>query len=385
MTNQSTRMAQDLVGSPPTVLAIESSCDETACAVVRGRDVLASVVSSQIEIHAPFGGVVPELASRSHLDAVVLVVQEALRVAIETSGRPMRLGPQPTGIDAIAVTEAPGLVGALLVGTQMARGLAAATGLPILGIHHMEGHLFSASLNDADIHAESFAPHLALLVSGGHTELVHVKGLGDYTILGATRDDAVGEAYDKVSKMLGLGYPGGPVIDRLAAEGCGDRIAFPRSMLRHPGFDFSFSGLKTAVMLHVERHGQPTDRAALTDLCASFQAAVVDVLVTKTLAARKETGCQRVHVVGGVAANRGLAMALERAAAVDGFTLVIPPLRYCGDNAAMIAAAGCARFVRLTKGSQYRGQDPSVDVRSTLALDDERLRLDPLGREAGDR
>jgi N6-L-threonylcarbamoyladenine synthase len=345
-----------------TVLAIESSCDETACAVVEDMRVLSSVVSTQIEVHAPFGGVVPELASRSHLEVIVPVVREAMqRSGLHDLGR----------IDALAVTEGPGLVGALLVGTQVARGLAAAHGLPLIGIHHMEGHIFSAFLGDENRESEPFTPHLALLVSGGHTELVYVEALGRYTVLGATRDDAVGEAYDKVSKSLGLGYPGGPVIDRFAAEGNPAAIAFPRSMITHPGFDFSFSGLKTAVMVHVDRHGQPQSREALTDLCASFQAAAVEVLVAKTVRARRELGCDRVHVVGGVAANRGLQAAMAVAAEAEGFRSVFPPLRYCGDNAAMIAAAAAARL-----GAGASSREPAVDVRSSIALDDDRLRAE---------
>ena len=342
------------------VLALESSCDETACAVVEGLVVRSSVVASQIEVHARFGGVVPELASRHHLDALAPVIREALeRAGLE----PTRLGEQ---LDALAVTDAPGLVGALLVGVQAARGLALATGLPLFGIHHMEGHLLSAFLGDEAREPEAFAPHLALLVSGGHTELVHVGGLGRYEMLGATRDDAAGEAFDKVAKLLGLSYPGGPVIDRLAAEGDPAAVEFPRAMIGSRDFDFSFSGLKTAVAVHIERHGQPRTRGELADLCASFQAAVVEVLVAKTLRAREARGCERVHVVGGVAANAGLRGAFEQAAARVGFSLVAAPLRYCGDNAAMIAAAAAARL--------ERGWPPVVDVGSSVSIDDPRLR-----------
>jgi len=338
------------------VLGIESSCDETAAAVVRGLDVCSNVVASQIEIHARFGGVVPELASRHHLLAVGPCIERALASA----------GVHASQLDAVAVTEGPGLVGALLVGVSAGRGLAAAIARPCFGIHHLEGHVVSASLGDAERPASALERHLALLVSGGHTELVGVEGLGRYEILGLTRDDAVGEAYDKVAKRLGLAYPGGPIVDRLAAEGRGDAVALPRAMI-DKGLDFSFSGLKTAVMVHLERHGEPTSRAELCDLCASFQAAVIDVLVAKVRKARRSFGTDRVHVVGGVAANRGLRAALERTARDDGFTFVPSPLRYCGDNAAMIAGAAALRLAA--------GATPSTHVDASIELDDPRLRL----------
>ena len=340
---------------PPRVLAIESSCDETAAAVVEGSHVLASVVRSQIEIHGRFGGVVPELASRYHLGAVVPVVDEALA----------RAGRGLDELDAIAVTEGPGLVGALLVGVQMARGLALATGLPVVGVHHMEGHLFSAFLGDETRPARPLRPHVALLVSGGHTELCDVAGLGRYRMLGATRDDAAGEAYDKVAKLLGLGYPGGPIIDRLAVEGDATAVPLPRGMIDRDSLEFSFSGLKTAVRVHVDRHGQPDSRKALVDLCASFQAAVVDVLVRKARLALRRTGRDRLHIVGGVAANRALRLAAEQAAAAHGFSFDAVPLRYCGDNAAMIGAAAAARI--------EAGLATGVDVHTSLALDDPRM------------
>ncbi len=342
---------------PPCVLAIESSCDETAAAVVEGSTVRSSVVRSQIEIHGRFGGVVPELASRHHLGAVVPVVDEALASA----------GVGLSELDALAVTEGPGLVGALLVGVQMARGLATARGLPLYGVHHMEGHIMSAFLGDDTRPAQPMSPHVALLVSGGHTELVDVAGLGRYEILGATRDDAAGEAYDKVAKLLGLGYPGGPVIDRLAAEGDPTAVSFPRAMADRPTLDFSFSGLKTAVRVHVDRGGMPDSRSALADLCASFQAAVVDVLVLKARRALERTGRDRLHIVGGVAANRGLRAAAQQAATDAGFSFEAVPLRYCGDNAAMIGAAAAARIAA--------GVDPAVDVHTSRSIDDVRMQL----------
>jgi N6-L-threonylcarbamoyladenine synthase len=348
--------AADHAPRGPRVLAIESSCDETAAAVVEGSHVRSSVVRSQIEIHGRFGGVVPELASRHHLGAVVPVVDEALQQAGLTG---------LDALDAIAVTEGPGLVGALLVGVQMARGLALAIGRPVVGVHHMEGHLFSAFLGDETRPARPLCPHVALLVSGGHTELVDVAGLGRYRMLGATRDDAAGEAYDKVAKLLGLGYPGGPIIDRLAAEGDATAVPLPRALADRDSMEFSFSGLKTAVQVHVDRHGQPGSRKALVDLCASFQAAVVDVLVRKAQVALRRTGRDRLHIVGGVAANRALRRAAEQAAAAHGFVFEAVPLRYCGDNAAMIGAAAAARIeAGLTHG---------VEVHTSLALDDPRM------------
>lgn len=338
--------------SAPTVLAIESSCDETACAVVRGLYVQSSVVASQIDIHARFGGVVPELASRHHLVAVVPVVEEALAKA----------GVGFDELDSLAVTDGPGLAGALLVGVQMARGLSAATGLPLHGIHHMEGHVFSVLLGDENVDSTPLEPHVALLVSGGHTELVHVEKFGVYTLLGATRDDAAGEAYDKVAKMLGLGYPGGPVIDRLALEGNPEAYRLPRAMMaKKANLEFSFSGLKTAVMVTLDRVGPPQSRSQLADLCASFQAAVVDVLVAKSIRACTSVGCSRLHVVGGVSANRGLRAELLRQAETHGFQIRVPELRYCGDNAAMIGGAAAHRVAI--------GAPAKVDVDTSRSLD----------------
>jgi N6-L-threonylcarbamoyladenine synthase len=325
--------------------------------VVEGYRVRSSVVASQADIHGQFGGVVPEVASRQHLLAVVPVVHEALARAGHGD---------LTDVDALAVTEGPGLVGALLVGLQMARGLATATGLPLHGIHHMEGHLFSVFLEDDEREPPVFAPHVALLVSGGHSELVRVDGLGEYRVLGATRDDAVGEAYDKVAKLLGLGYPGGPAIEKLAAEGDPGAHAFPRAMAQQDNLDFSFSGLKTAVAVHIERSGAPQSRAQLANVCASFQAAIVDVLVLKARRALQREATNRLHVVGGVAANAGLRAAMRRAAHDDGFSLEIPPLRYCGDNAAMIAAAAVARI--------RAGWSPGSELHASLRIDDRRVR-----------
>jgi N6-L-threonylcarbamoyladenine synthase len=288
------------------VLGIESSCDETAAAVVDdGRVVRSDVVASQHEVHARYGGVVPELASRAHILNVVPVVQAALE----------RAATKLDDIDGIAVTNAPGLVGALLVGLQTAKSLAWVTGKPLVGVHHLEGHLTAIYLEPDP----PPLPHLALIVSGGHTSLVRVNDHGAVIELGATRDDAAGEAFDKGAKLLGLGYPGGAVIDKLAATGDPHAVVFPKSMTAgEHGADFSFSGLKTALLHHVRAHGVP-DGQPLADLCASYQAAIVEVLVRKTRRAARKHGLEHVQVCGGVAANQGLRAALRAAGAEDGF------------------------------------------------------------------
>ena len=309
------------------VLGLESSCDETAAAIVEdGRVVLSDVVASQNEVHAKYGGVVPELASRAHILNVVPVVQAALDRAS------MKLD----DVDGIAVTNAPGLVGALLVGLQTAKALAWVTGKPLVGVHHLEGHLTAIYLEPDP---PPF-PHLALIVSGGHTSLVRVDGHGQLTELGATRDDAAGEAFDKGAKLLGLGYPGGAVIDKLAQTGNPKAVPFPRSMTGgEHGAEFSFSGLKTALLHHVRAHGVPEGQA-LADLCASYQAAIVEVLVRKTRKQARILGIQHVQICGGVAANSGLRKAMIAEGEEWDFRVYIPPIARCTDNAAMIAAAG---------------------------------------------
>ena len=322
------------------ILAIESSCDETAASVMRGgRELLSNVVATQIDFHARFGGVVPEIASRKHTEAIVGVIDEAMRRAGETLGR-QRL--EFAELDAIAVTYGPGLVGALVVGLAYAKGLAMATGKPLVGVNHLEGHIFANVFADELVQP----PLVALLVSGGHTSLIHMPEWGVYRTLGETLDDAAGEAYDKVAKVLGLGYPGGPVISRLAEEGDPAAIDFPRAMMRSGDYAFSLSGLKTAVITHI-RHEREADRSlSLADLAASFQAAVIDVQVSKAVRAVKETGATCFCLAGGVAANPALRAALRAAIEPLGVHVSVPPLHLCTDNAAMIAAAAHYRYMR---------------------------------------
>jgi N6-L-threonylcarbamoyladenine synthase len=315
------------------VLGLESSCDETAAAIVdNGTTVRADVVASQHDVHAKYGGVVPELASRAHIINVVPVVAGALD----------RAGCTLDEIDGIAVTNAPGLVGALLVGLQTAKALAWVTGKPLVGVHHLEGHLSAIYLEPEP----PPMPHLALIVSGGHTSLVRVNDHAEIVELGATRDDAAGEAFDKGAKLLGLGYPGGVVIDRLARTGNPKAVSFPKAMTAgSTGADFSFSGLKTSLLHHVRAHGIPEGQA-LSDLCASYQAAIVEVLVRKTRRTARREGIEHVQICGGVAANSALREAMRAAGAEDGFRVYVPPPARCTDNAAMIAAAGYHHLVR---------------------------------------
>jgi len=308
------------------VLGIESSCDETAAAVVAdGRRVLSSVVASQVAVHHRYGGVVPELASRKHIEAILPVVQEALRQADVSRG----------AIDALAVTQGPGLVGSLLVGYSFAKAMAYGLGIPWVGVNHLDGHLLSVFLEE---NPPSF-PYCALLASGGHTAIYYVSGFTRIERMGQTRDDAAGEAYDKVAKVLGLGYPGGKVIDDLAHQGNPDQIPFKRPFLDPNGFDFSFSGIKSAVSRLVQKDPAAI-KARVADVAAGFQEAVVDVLTHKLMHAAREKKCAQVVVVGGVAANRRLRERVRQAGAAEGVAVYIPDLELCGDNAAMIAAAG---------------------------------------------
>lgn len=311
------------------VLGIETSCDETSAAVVRdGVTTLSNIISSQASLHARWGGVVPEVASRKHLESILPVVHDALSAA--------RVG--LNDIDGIAVTNRPGLIGALLVGVAAAKALAYARHLPMVGVHHLVGHLTAAFLTNHDIEY----PFVALVVSGGHTEIVLAVNDDTRLSLGSTRDDAAGECFDKSARLLGLPYPGGPHIDRLAASGNPTRVAFPRSWLGD-SLDFSFSGLKTAVLRFTEADNGATP---IEDVAASFQAAVVDVLVRKTLKAARNAGVATVALAGGVAANQGLSQAMRTACDAAGLRLVVPPPILCTDNAAMIAAAGTPRLRR---------------------------------------
>jgi N6-L-threonylcarbamoyladenine synthase len=309
------------------VLGIESSCDETGVALFdTERGLLADALYSQIAMHNDYGGVVPELASRDHIRRVLPLTRQVLADA----------GVDFTDLDGIAYTQGPGLAGALLVGAGFARALAYGLNIPAVGVHHLEGHLLSPLISDAP---PEF-PFVALLVSGGHTQLMHVAGVGRYTLLGETLDDAAGEAFDKTAQLLGLGYPGGPALSKLAETGDDTRYVLPRPMLNSGDFDFSFSGLKTAVLTLVKKAGV----AAAPDIAAAFQAAAVDVLVGKSLAACQHSGATRLVVAGGVGANRQLRSALTARAAKRGVTVFYPQLKFCTDNGAMIAYAGAQRI-----------------------------------------
>lgn len=330
----------DLERPSETILAIESSCDETAAAIMRGgTELLANVVSSQIDFHARFGGVVPEIASRKHTEAIVGVIDEAMVQAATALGRERF---EFADLDAIAVTRAPGLVGALVVGMAYAKGLAMGTGLPLVGINHLEGHIFANVFADKSVKP----PLVALLVSGGHTSLVHMPEWGVYHTLGETLDDATGEAFDKVAKVLGLEYPGGPILSRLAETGDPAAINFPRAMLHSGDYAFSLSGLKTAVINHIRHEREAGREIDVPDLAASFQQAVIDVQVAKAVRAVKETGATSFCLAGGVAANPALREALRTAIEPLGVHVSVPPLHLCTDNAAMIAAAAHYRYWR---------------------------------------
>ncbi|MGA5692645.1 tRNA (adenosine(37)-N6)-threonylcarbamoyltransferase complex transferase subunit TsaD [Cytobacillus pseudoceanisediminis] len=329
------------------IMGIETSCDETAVAIIKnGREISANIVASQIESHKRFGGVVPEIASRHHVEQITIVLEEALYKA----------GITYSDLSAIAVTEGPGLVGALLIGVNAAKAVAFAHGIPLVGVHHIAGHIYANRLVE-----EMEFPLLSLVVSGGHTELVYMKEHGHFEVIGETRDDAAGEAYDKVARTLNLPYPGGPHIDRLAHEG-NPTIQLPRAWLEEGSYDFSFSGLKSAVINTVHNAEQRGETIVPEDLAASFQESVIDVLVTKTKRAVEEYQVKQLLLAGGVAANKGLRASLEKRFGdkVD-IKLIIPPLTLCTDNAAMIGAAGSVLF--------EKGQFAGLDLNANPGLD----------------
>jgi N6-L-threonylcarbamoyladenine synthase len=308
------------------ILALESSCDETSAAVVRdGREVLSNLIASQIDLHAVYGGVVPELASRRHLEVVGPLVSEALSEA----------GVSPDQLDGVAATRGPGLIGALLVGLSFAKSYAYALDIPLIGVHHIEGHILAIQLE-----RQVEYPFLALAVSGGHTHIFRVDGIGSYTLIGRTVDDAAGEAFDKVAKMLGLDYPGGPLIDKLAQQGDDGGIVFPRPLLKKDTYNFSFSGVKTAVLNHLQRLGAPPSEEQTAQIACAFQIAAVDVITQKVLRAAREHGLERIVVAGGVACNSGLRRTFAELTEGTPMEVFFPSLKLCADNAAMLAVAG---------------------------------------------
>ncbi|WP_442597632.1 tRNA (adenosine(37)-N6)-threonylcarbamoyltransferase complex transferase subunit TsaD [Neobacillus sp. D3-1R] len=330
------------------IMGIETSCDETAVAIIKnGTEIVANVVASQIESHKRFGGVVPEIASRHHVEQMTIVFEEAMQQANLSLNQ----------LDAIAVTEGPGLVGALLIGVNAAKAIAFAHNIPLVAVHHIAGHIYANRLVE-----EMKFPSLSLVVSGGHTELVYMKEHGHFQVIGETRDDAAGEAYDKVARVLNLPYPGGPHIDRLAHEG-EPTIDLPRAWLENDSYDFSFSGLKSAVINTVHNFAQRGEEIAPENLAASFQQSVIEVLVTKAVRAAKEYEVKQILLAGGVAANKGLRAALKEAfLKLPTVELVIPPLSLCTDNAAMIAAAGTIMYEKGQRADLALNANPGLDL-----------------------
>ena len=315
------------------ILAIESSCDETAAAVVKnGREVLSNIISSQIDLHTLYGGVVPEIASRKHIEKINQVIEEAIKTAQVTMD----------DIDAIAVTYGPGLVGALLVGVSAAKALAFATGKPLVGVHHIEGHICANYIENLELEP----PFMSLVVSGGHSHLVVVKDYGEYEIIGRTRDDAAGEAFDKVARAIGLGYPGGPKIDKLSKEGNPDAIKVPRAKVDENVYDFSFSGLKSAVLNYLNMAQMKGEEVNAADIAASFQKDVTDVLVDHAIEGAKQYGFTKLAIAGGVASNSGLRSAMVEACSKAGIEFYHPSPIYCTDNAAMIGVAGYYEYIK---------------------------------------
>ena len=329
------------------ILAIESSCDETAAAVVKnGREVLSNVISSQIDLHTIYGGVVPEIASRKHTENINPVIREALSSANVTL----------KDMDAIAVTYGPGLVGALLVGVSEAKAISFATGIPLIGVHHIEGHISANYIENKDLEP----PFVCLVVSGGHSHLVKVLDYGEYEILGRTRDDAAGEAFDKVARAIGLGYPGGPKIDKVAKSGNPDAISFPRAKVVGSEYDFSFSGLKSAVLNYLNSCEMKGEQIVVEDVAASFQKAVVDVLTEHSVRAVRESGMKKFALAGGVASNSALRESVAKAMEAEGVSFYKPSPILCTDNAAMIGSAGYYEFIK--------GQRSGYDLNAVPAL-----------------
>lgn len=331
------------------ILAIETSCDETAASVIRnGNEIVSNVVASQIESQKRFGGVVPEIASRHHVEQITIVIEEALEKA----------NIEPSELDAVAVTEGPGLVGALLVGINAAKAFAFAHGLPIIGVHHIAGHIYASAL----VEPMQF-PLLALVVSGGHTELVYMKQHGSFEVIGETRDDAAGEAYDKVARVLNMPYPGGPHIDRMAHE-AETGVEFPRAWLEEDSYDFSFSGLKSAVINYKHNMDQRGEEIVPEEVAKGFQDSVVEVLTTKTVKAAKELKVKQVIVAGGVSANRGLRESLSEALEKEGIPFLAPPLYLCTDNAAMIGACAAHMYKAGVRGDLSMNGLPGKELQS---------------------
>jgi N6-L-threonylcarbamoyladenine synthase len=333
-------------------LGIETSCDETAVAIVEdGFVVRSNLIAAQEHLHERFGGVVPEVAARAHVEALNPLIERALEAAGVSGFRE---------IDGVAVTVGPGLVGALLVGMAAAKAVSLAAGIPLIGVNHLEGHVWANFL----VHGPPEPPYVALIVSGGHTMIVHIPEAHRHEVLGQTLDDAAGEAFDKVARLLGLGFPGGPALDRLSREGDAQAVRFPRAMEDSGDFDFSMSGLKTAVLRHVKAERAAGREINAADLAASFQEAIVDVQVRKTLGAARECGVDTVLLGGGVVANTRLRERMERDGAAAGITVRFPPLDLCTDNAAMIACVGAARLARGERTSFDIGADPNLRLAS---------------------
>lgn len=338
-----------MAGSDIIILGIESSCDETSAAVVKnGKEILSNIISSQIDIHKKFGGVVPEIASRHHVQLINPVIEQALEEG----------GVTFSDLSAIAVTYGPGLVGALLVGLSAAKALAYVHDLPLIGVNHMEGHICANFLAQPDL----VLPAICLVVSGGHTEIIYLKEPGDYELLGSTRDDAAGEAFDKIARALSLGYPGGPIIDKLAQTGNPTAHSFPKGLGKEETLDFSFSGLKSAVLNYLNQYKGSREENWVADLAASFQQSVVDVLVEKTIKAAIDKDVQQVLMAGGVASNSGLRAKMSAETEKLGINLVYPPPILCTDNAAMIACAGYYNFQQGKKASLYLNAFPSLEL-----------------------